>query len=86
MEFGILRWRYETGWSVYSSPAVVAGVVYVGSVDNYVYALDAGAIDSRLRMTWGVCGNDEQGRGDDVMMGAGMTNRATGMVAGVLRE
>ena len=54
MEFGILRWRYErwryeTGGGVESSPAVVAGVVYVGSEDRYLYALDAGAIDSRLR-------------------------------------
>jgi len=54
VEFGILRWRYErwryeTGGFVVSSPAVVAGVVYVGSWDDYVYALDAGAIDSRLR-------------------------------------
>ena len=47
MEFGILRWRYErwryeTGVGVESSPAVVAGVVYVGSLDRYLYALDAG--------------------------------------------
>ena len=49
-----------------SSPAVVAGVVYVGSGDSYVYALDAGAIDSRLR-------------GNDVMT-AGMTEGVVGMM------
>ena len=41
-ESGGLLWHYETGDWVISSPAVVDGVVYVGSVDNYLYALDAG--------------------------------------------
>ena len=34
-------WLYDTDSSVFSSPAVVDGVVYVGSRDGYVYALDA---------------------------------------------
>ena len=34
-------WSYETGSSVRSSPADAGGVVYVGSEDNRVYALDA---------------------------------------------
>ena len=33
-------WLYDTDNSVFSSPAVVDGVVYVGSRDGYVYALD----------------------------------------------
>ena len=37
-----LLWNYTTGNSIdYSSPAVVNGVVYVGSTDDYVYALNA---------------------------------------------
>jgi len=36
-----LLWKYKTGGAVYSSPAVSNGVVYVGSYDKYVYALDA---------------------------------------------
>ncbi|MFI6724967.1 PQQ-binding-like beta-propeller repeat protein [Streptomyces atratus] len=36
-----LRWRYATGDAVTSSPAVVDGVVYIGSTDGSVYALDA---------------------------------------------
>ncbi|MDO0933617.1 PQQ-binding-like beta-propeller repeat protein [Streptomyces sp. DG2A-72] len=36
-----LRWRYTTGEAVISSPTVVDGVVYIGSDDNNVYALDA---------------------------------------------
>ena len=39
---GDLRWRYKTGHFVVSSPAVVDGVVYVGSVDDYVYAVSTG--------------------------------------------
>ncbi|MEE1806534.1 serine/threonine-protein kinase [Streptomyces sp. BE133] len=36
-----LRWRYTTGDAVTSSPTVAGGVVYVGSTDGSVYALDA---------------------------------------------
>jgi eukaryotic-like serine/threonine-protein kinase len=35
-----LLWSYPTGGSVQSSPAVADGVVYVGSNDNNVYALN----------------------------------------------
>ena len=35
-----LKWKFETGDSVSSSPAVVDGVVYFGSYDNHLYALD----------------------------------------------
>ena len=38
---GQLVWRYLTGDGVLSSPAVANGVVYVGSNDDYVYALNA---------------------------------------------
>jgi outer membrane protein assembly factor BamB len=34
-------WKYTTGLWVVSSPAVANGVVYVGSLDNNVYALNA---------------------------------------------
>ena len=36
-----LKWSYATGGAVQSSPAVVNGVVYFGSLDNNVYALNA---------------------------------------------
>ena len=36
-----LLWSYTTYGMVYSSPAVVGGVVYVGSEDGNVYALNA---------------------------------------------
>ncbi len=38
---GTLLWSYSTGGQVRSSPAVADGVLYVGSYDNYVYALNA---------------------------------------------
>ena len=36
-----LRWSFTTGSSVESSPAVSGGIVYIGSDDGKVYALDA---------------------------------------------
>ena len=36
-----LKWSYATGGAVQSSPAVANGVVYVGSDDWNVYALNA---------------------------------------------
>ena len=35
-------WSYTTGGSIFSSPAVVNGVVYFGSHDHNVYALNSG--------------------------------------------
>src|SRR5580692_5681627 len=37
----VLKWSYATGSRVQSSPAAANGVVYVGSNDNNLYALDA---------------------------------------------
>jgi eukaryotic-like serine/threonine-protein kinase len=38
---GSQKWTFETRGPVYSSPTVVNGVVYVGSNDHKLYALDA---------------------------------------------
>ena len=38
---GSLAWKFPTGAAIWSSPAVVNGVVYFGSEDHYVYALNA---------------------------------------------
>jgi eukaryotic-like serine/threonine-protein kinase len=40
---GSLLWHYQTGGSVQSSPEVAGGVVYIGSDDGYVYAINAGS-------------------------------------------
>lgn len=35
-----LKWRFHTGGHVISSPAVADGIVYIGSTDRFLYALD----------------------------------------------
>jgi outer membrane protein assembly factor BamB len=39
--WGMLAWRFRTGGAVRSSPVVAEGVVFVGSSDGHVYAVDA---------------------------------------------
>jgi hypothetical protein len=47
-------WTFATGdWVYYSSPAVVAGVVYVGSRDNHLYAVNAEDGTERWRFATG---------------------------------
>jgi eukaryotic-like serine/threonine-protein kinase len=41
MQFQSVRWKFQTHGAVLSSPAVYNGVVYVGSDDRHLYALDA---------------------------------------------
>jgi len=45
-----LRWKFRTGGAVQSSPAVRDGIVYVGSNDGRLYALDAGSGGERWRL------------------------------------
>lgn len=42
-KFNEVRWRFHTAGRVISSPAVVDGMIYVGSTDCNVYAIDAGS-------------------------------------------
>lgn len=44
-----LVWKFETGAAVRSSPAVVDGVVYVGSDDGFLYAIDGASGEERWR-------------------------------------
>ena len=46
-----LAWSLQTGSSVQSSPAVVNGVVYIGSNDGHVYALNAATGAKRWSFT-----------------------------------
>lgn len=48
-----LKWKFETGNSVRPSPTIVGGRVYIGSVDNNVYALDAETGDEQWRFETG---------------------------------
>jgi outer membrane protein assembly factor BamB len=36
-----IRWSYEAGCAITSSPAVANGIVYAGSCDHYIYALNS---------------------------------------------
>ena len=47
-----LLWRFHTDGSV-SSPAVAEGLVYIGSYDTHVYALDAATGEERWRFKTG---------------------------------
>ena len=38
---GTIKWTFATGGAIHSSPAVVDGIVYFGSQDNGLYALNA---------------------------------------------
>ena len=46
-------WRFATGGIVYSSPAVANGIVYVGSEDKNLYAIDAVTGKEKWRFTTG---------------------------------
>jgi len=35
-----VKWKFRTGGAIVSSPAVAGGIVYFGSSDHYLYALD----------------------------------------------
>lgn len=38
---GMLVWRYQTGAAIQSGGTLVGGIVYIGSLDGYIYALNA---------------------------------------------
>ena len=45
-----VKWSFQTGERIVSSPVAHAGTVYFGSDDGQVYALDAAS--GRLRWAW----------------------------------
>lgn len=48
-----LKWKFKTGGAVYSSPVVVSNIMYVGSFDGKIYALDAQSGAQRWVVTTG---------------------------------
>jgi len=40
-KFNQVKWKFKTGGRIFSSPSIVNGVVYVGSNDSCLYAVDA---------------------------------------------
>jgi outer membrane protein assembly factor BamB len=47
---GDLIWSYQTGGAVYSSPAIVNGVLYIGSMDRNVYAFGSSSDNQILNI------------------------------------
>ena len=41
-KFTKVKWKFKTGGAVYSSPAIVNGVLYIGSNDHFLYAINLG--------------------------------------------
>lgn len=52
---GTLRWKHTTADLVWTSPALVAGVIYVGSDDDHVYALGLSDGAPRWALAPGKC-------------------------------
>ncbi len=50
-KFNVTKWKFHTGGRVIGSPAVVNGVVYVGSTDGNFYAIDAESGTERWKFT-----------------------------------
>ena len=50
-----LKWKFKTGGSVSSSPAVLDGVVYFGSEDNHLYAVDTKTGEEKWKFEAGHC-------------------------------
>lgn len=44
-----VAWRFDTKGDILSSPVIANGVVYVGSTDNFVYAIDLKTGDQRWK-------------------------------------
>lgn len=38
--FGGVKWKFKSNGKIFSSPAVINGIAYVGSEDHYLYAID----------------------------------------------
>ena len=53
-QFSKIKWKFQTGGRVISSPAVANGMVYCGSTDGNLYALDlqSGAAIFSLKFRW----------------------------------
>ncbi len=46
-------WKFNAGARVFSDPAISGGVVYFGSGDGYLYALDAGSGQEKWKFKTG---------------------------------
>ncbi|MBX9581935.1 MAG: PQQ-binding-like beta-propeller repeat protein, partial [Gemmataceae bacterium] len=63
------RWAFKTGDAVEGAPAVAGGVVYAGSADKHLYALDLKTGQQRWKTKLGPIKGSPGVRGDKVYVG-----------------
>lgn len=66
-------WRFDTAGELYSSPAVVDGIVYIGSKSGYLFALNAENGNEQWRLELGdfIVRSSPAVIGDKIFVGAG---------------
>jgi len=69
---GKLKWKYKTGWGVASSPAIGSdGTIYVGSCDNYTYAINPdGTLKWKFKTGWYVYSSPAIGSDGTIYIGS----------------
>ena len=55
-KYNFTKWTYQTGGIILSSPAVANGIVYVGSNDSNVYAINMWTGEEKWRFSTGLAG------------------------------
>lgn len=63
------RWAFKTGDAVEGAPAVAGGVVYVGSLDKHVYAVDLASGNTKWKTKLGPIKGSPGVKGDRVYVG-----------------
>src|SRR4029077_9228464 len=53
-KFSKIKWKFQTGGQVISSPAVANGVVYIASTDGNLYAVDLESGTQKWKLELGV--------------------------------
>ena len=49
----VVKWKFKTGGKIFSSPALSNGVIYIGSGDNSLYAIDSSSGKQLWKFTTG---------------------------------
>ncbi|KLO24247.1 hypothetical protein X275_00755 [Marinitoga sp. 1197] len=69
----MIKWKFETGNVIFSSPAIgIDGTVFVGSVDNYLYAINPnGSLKWKFEMGYYVTSSPTIGTEGTIFVGSG---------------
>ncbi|KLO24244.1 hypothetical protein X275_00740 [Marinitoga sp. 1197] len=68
----LLKWKYKTGGDVFSSPAIGSDrTIYIGSWDNYVYAINGdGTLKLKYKTEWDVSSSPVIGSDGTIYVGS----------------